>query len=42
MFDQIDNNNLDKQQKERACFEKMIDQNTLLIYSIQSFFYKKV
>jgi hypothetical protein len=42
MFIQIDTNNLDKRTKERACFEKKTDQNTLLIYSIGSFFYKKV
>ena len=37
----MDTNNLDKRTKERACFEKKIDQNTLLIYSIESSFYKK-
>ncbi|OCA85242.1 hypothetical protein A8F95_11245 [Bacillus wudalianchiensis] len=30
------------EQKERAYFEKKIDQNILLIFSIDSFFYKKL
>lgn len=41
MFNQIDTNNLDKRKRETACFEKKIDQNTLLIFSIESFFNKK-
>ncbi len=42
MFGQIDTNNLDKRAKRKSVFKKKIDQNTLLTYLIESFFYKKV